>query len=229
VTANGSSIDTGAYHSTLQDLRFDVRYNAYKGFLVVTPFAGTIAPSRDYQYFGHSAAGRDLRELQVGTYVATRLDRVLPGTFVQGRYSYGFVERVMNVSHNRSNMDLEVGYFLRPSLRVFGMGAGQITHGGLDFPTNFRDIATPEQCLHHDQIARDNFLNLGGGAAYALSDSVDLFASAMHMVTGRNGHALQLGTTFGLTYSFARGARAAALKDTRRRSLVKCLCEKNAS
>ena len=101
----------------------------------------------------------------------------------------------MNVSHNRSNMDLEVGYFLRPSLRVFGMGAGQVTHGGLDFPTNFRDIATPDQWLHHDQIARENFLNLGGGIAYALSGSVDLFGSTMHMVTGRNGHALQLGTT----------------------------------
>jgi len=223
------SIDTGTYHSTFQDFRFDVRYNVLKGPLVVTPFVGTIVPSHDYVFFAHSAVGRRVRELQVGANMARHFDSVVPGIFVQGRYSYGFAERVLNMSHNRSNVDLEIGYFVTPVFRVFGLGAAQITHGGLNFPTNFRDIATPEQWLHHDQISQDNKLNLGGGAAFSLSDSVDLFGSAIHSVYGRNSHAITLGATFGITYSFARSGGKVLGSRTQERRLVRCLCEKSAS
>ena len=84
------------------------------------------------QQFAHSAPGRDLHELQVGAYWAKLLDRVLPGLFVTGRYSYGFTQRVLDISHNRSNVDLELGYFIKPEVRVFGLGSGQLTHGGID-------------------------------------------------------------------------------------------------
>jgi hypothetical protein len=58
-------IDDGKYHPTFQDFRFDVRYNVTKKGVVLTPFVGSIVPSHDYAYFGHSAVGRDLKELQV--------------------------------------------------------------------------------------------------------------------------------------------------------------------
>ncbi|MBI1875545.1 MAG: hypothetical protein HYS05_16895 [Acidobacteria bacterium] len=45
----------------------------------------------------------------------------MPGTFVQARYSYTFVERVIDIAHNRSNLDVEVGYFVNPSFRVFAL------------------------------------------------------------------------------------------------------------
>ena len=224
-----ATIDTGAYHSTLQDFRFDVRYNVFKGPVVITPFIGTIVPSHDYVSFGHSAVGRDLREVQIGAYVARHFDAVLPGVFVQGRYSYGFTERALDISHNRSNMDLEVGYFVRPSFRVFGLAVGQVTHGGLDFPTNFRDIATPEQWFHHDQIGRDNRLNLGAGAALSLSESLDLFGSAIHTMAARNNHAIEYGLTLGVTYSFTKGAETILRNSSGQKHLVRCLCEKNAS
>ena len=38
------------------------------------------------------------------------------------------------------------------------------------------------QFLYHDQIQREEFLNLGGGASFALSDKVDLFGSMIHTV-----------------------------------------------
>jgi arylsulfatase A-like enzyme len=48
-------------------------------------------------------------DLQVGVYVARVLDPVIPGAFVQGRYAYGFSERQLDISHNRSLLDLEMG------------------------------------------------------------------------------------------------------------------------
>ena len=230
-----TAIDNGAYHSTFQDFRFDVRYNISRKGLVVTPFVGTILPSHDYEYFAHSAVGRDVRELQVGAYWAKLLDPVLPGVFITGRYSYGFAERILDISHNRSNLDLEAGYFIKPELRVFALGAGQLTHGGVDLNGNSLVSLGAVLYPHHDQIARDNILNVGGGAAYSLSPSVDVFGSVIRTVAGRNVHALQHSVTIGVSWSFARGsgrerATRSELAQNRRqaqtRTLVKCLCQK---
>jgi hypothetical protein len=218
-------IDDGAYHPTFQDFRFDVRYNVTKKGVVLTPFVGSIVPSHDYAYFGHSAVGRDLKELQVGSFAAKTLDALVPGLFVQGRYSYGFTERVLDVAHDRSNMDLEVGYFVTPKLRVLGLGNGQVTHGGPDLTLTWRqDLGA--LAPHHDQVTRDNFLNLGGGAAYALTDKIDVFASLLHTDAARNGHVIRHGLSAGLSWSFTTpGAKARAIAA---RHGYQCLCEKNA-
>ena len=82
--------DNGSYHTTATDLRFDVRYNVFnRRNLVITPFLGSVTPSHKYEYFAHAAPGRRVNELQVGTYVGTTLDGLLPGMFVQGRYGFG--------------------------------------------------------------------------------------------------------------------------------------------
>jgi hypothetical protein len=172
VRDDGSTLDDGAYHSTFQDFRFDVRYNASRRGLVFTPFIANTLPSHGYEYFAHSAIGRHVREIQVGAYWAKLLDPVVPGMFVQGRYSYGFAERILGISHNRSNLDLEVGYFIKPELRVFALGAGQLTHGGIDLYGNSRLVLGPVLYPHHDQVARDNMLNVGVGGAYDLSPAI---------------------------------------------------------
>jgi hypothetical protein len=229
-----TGLDTGAYHSTFQDLRFGVTYNVTKKWLVVTPFIGTITPSHDYQYWAHSAVGRDLRELQVGAYWAKLLDPVLPGLFVTGRYSYGFTQRVLDISHNRSNLDLELGYFFKPEFRAFALASGQLTHGGVDLPL---PTAPPLPTLilqHHDQIGRDNELNLGGGAAVSITPSFDLFVSVIHTVAGRNMHELEYAATFGGTWSFmtahavAHASRSTAAERAtgETRKLVRCICQK---
>src|SRR5262245_62050940 len=104
---HASALDDGSYHATFQDFQFDIRYNLTRRRLVVTPFASAIIPSHAYEYFAHSAPGRDLRELQVGTYWAKLLDPVLPGLFLQGRYSYGFTQRILGIFHDRSNLELQ--------------------------------------------------------------------------------------------------------------------------
>lgn len=228
-------IDDGSYHSTFQDLRFDIRYNISRKGLVVTPFVGTILPSHGYEYFAHSAVGRNVRELQVGANWASLLDPMLPGLFLQGRYSYGFAERIFDISHNRSNLDLEVGYFVKPEFRVFALGSGQLTHGGVDLNGNSLLTLGPILYPHHDRIARDNILNVGAGAAYDLTDSFGVYGSVIRTVAGRNVHALQYGLTVGASWSFttrhartrsSRSGLAQSRGDARTGVLARCVCQK---
>ena len=248
-----TALDDGRYHSTFTDLRFSMRYNLVRGGAVITPYIGTIVPSHDYEFYAHSAPGEQLRELQVGAYAATLFDRGLPGTFVSGRFAYGFTEKVLDISHNRSMADLEVGYFFTPSFRAFATAAGQYTHGGIDVPPVGGLAALPAALRPvHDQIDRAHAFKLGAGGAYSINDSVDVFASFMRTVTGRNEHALNRAITVGTSVSFTRrrqaadavtatapgSATAAKQAQTERaanetttstRSLVRCICQKSGS
>jgi hypothetical protein len=221
-------IDDGTYHSTFQDFHFGIRYNLTKKWLVLTPFVSSTIPSHDYTYFAHSAAGRRLKELQAGVLGAKLLDAFVPGLFVQARYSYGFTEQVLAVSHNRSNMDLEVGYFLTPRLRLLELNSGQITHGGIDLPLTWRtDLGA--LAPHHDQVSRDNLLNVGGGAAYTLTDRIDIFGSMVHTVAARNVHIIDRGVSVGLSWSFTTNRAKDRAITSAEHKLFKCLCEKSAS
>jgi hypothetical protein len=224
-TAN--PIDDGTYHSTFQDVRFDVRYNIAQRGAVLTPFAASMVPSHDYPFFAHAAPGRRLKELQVGVSGAKLLDDIVPGLFVQGRYAYGISQKIADISHNRSMVNLEVGYFLTPKLRLLALSAGQLTHGGVDVSTNGRAELGPLFAVH-DQIDRVNFLTVGGGASYTLTDTIDLFGSMMRTVAQRNGHVLNRGLSLGVSWGFTtKRARDRAL-EVAERGLSKCLCEKGA-
>jgi hypothetical protein len=234
----GSTIDDEAFHGTFADMRFALRYNLTRKGAVITPYAGSSVPSHDYPFYGHAAAGMRLREYQVGAYVGKIFDRV-PGLFVSGRYGYGFAQRAIDIKHDRSSVDLEVGYFLTPDLRAFGMGAWQHTHGGIDFPAaGVRGLPLVQQPVH-DQIQQINYLKAGGGVAWSLSESVDLFGSASTQLSGRNGHAMKYGITAGVSWGFSLGGRAngdllASAATARRppsardreRPLIRCICQK---
>jgi len=219
-------LDNGSYHTVVQDFRFGARYTLVKkrGF-ALTPFVGSLVPSHGYDTFAHAAAGRDLNELQFGV-SAAKVFEALPGVFVQASYSYGIVQRVIDISHNRSMVSAEAGYFVTPRVRVIGLGSGQITHGGVDATpaVAFDPIRFPV----HDQITRDNFLSVGGGVAYAISKKIDLFGSVVHALAAaqRNGHQIDHGVTVGLTWSFStRRANARAIASAED-SLARCVCEK---
>jgi hypothetical protein len=225
-------IDDGTWHSTAQDFRFDLRYNATRNFMnagvVVTPFVGSIMPSHDYPYFVHSGFGRDLREVQVGASAAKLFEKGVPGLLIQARYAYGFVEQVVDISHNRSLASLEAAYFATPKLRLLALSSGEITHGGIDFygATISRALLTTEQFIHHDQIVRENLLSLGGGASYSLTESFDVFGSLMHTVAQRNGHELDRGISVGVSWSFTTAHAKKQSIASAENSLARCLCEK---
>lgn len=240
----GTSIDDGDYRSSVTDFRFAMRYNLRRDGAVITPYIGSTVPSHGYASYGHAAPGQHLRELQVGVYTAKLLDRGIPGLFVSGRYGFGFVEKVLDISHNRSSGDLEVGYFITPALRAFAMANGQYSHGGIDLPVNGLAGLAPEFRPVHDRIQRVHVLDVGAGASYAVTERFDVFGNYSKMVAGRNGHALNRGITVGGSWSFRKksksgdavAAAAPSSDDTRdavvaRRegSLLRCICQKSGS
>jgi hypothetical protein len=239
----GTNIDDGAYRGSFTDFRFSMRYNLTRSGAVITPYIGSVVPSHSYASYGHAAPGQRLREIQVGVYTAKMLERGIPGLFVSGRYGYGFVEKVLDISHNRSSGDLEVGYFITPSLRAFAMANGQYSHGGIDLPINGLAGLAPEFRPVHDRIQRVHVLDVGAGAAYSITDTFDVFGNYSRIAAGRNGHALNRGITVGGSWSFKKKSRAgdtitaaAPASDTpdavvakKEGSLLRCICQKSGS
>ncbi len=162
--------------------------------------------------------------------------------FVSSRIAYGFVEKVQDISHNRGMVDLELGYFVTPSFRAFAIANAQQTYGGIEFPLTGQAGLAPELRPVHDVIQRVNYVNVGGGMAYSITDSFDVFGSFLREVAGRNGHVLNRGVTAGASWSFsgvAKGKAAAVaggapsskeyarLTAKREGSLGRCICQKS--
>ena len=205
--------DNGEAHSGFQDVRFGARYKLYDGPVTITPFIGTTVPSHGYEYFAHAAYGTRVREIEIGSYVARMIGPALPGVFVQARYAYGFPQEIAGVGRNRSSLDLEVGYFVRPALRVFVLGAGQKTHGGVDTPDAGWRAMPADLGRHHDRIARIDMLDVGGGAQMSITKSLDLFGSFVTGLAGRNSHALARGITVGASWGFGKKPTIGSLGD----------------
>jgi hypothetical protein len=200
VPAGRPSLDNGAWNGTFQDFHVEARYMAVKGPLVVTPFVAAVLPSHSYEYFAHSAVGRDLREYSAGVNLGRRLDPVLPDGYAHLRYSFAVPERVLGVWHNYSNADLELGYFVGPSLAVKAVGAWQVSHGGYRIP---EDIPRGSiNFLHHDQLAREDHLNLGIGVSFAATGSLDVYAVGLKTISGKNG-ILARSIRLGASWSFS--------------------------
>lgn len=226
----GSRLDDGRTRGTFQDFRINLRYKTANRDVVLTPFVDLIVPSHRYDYYGHAAPGRRLAEVQVGTYVGHTLTRGLPGVFIQGRLSYGFAQEPLDEYHDRSNGDAEVGYFINPRWRVFGLMATQYSFGGVSLWPGFAGLTAREK-LHHDQISRTDLVDVGGGAQIQITTRTSLVASYATTVKGRNGHALAHSLSLGISWSFGRSFTFGdPLSDNgATKGLSKCLCQKGRS
>ena len=198
---SGFTIDDGLYHSTFQDYTIASRYQLVNGAIAVAPFVAAVIPSHDYYTVAHSAAGRNLNEFLLGASAGGRLDRLVTGSYFQIGYSYAFVEQVAGISHDRSNVGLELGYFLTPSLAARFVGTGYYTHGGVVFKSS---AAVPAaQWTYHDLITHASAINLGGGLSYVLTGSTEVYASYLRTVQGRGGHKIDQALSFGVSWSFS--------------------------
>jgi hypothetical protein len=183
--AGRENLDDGSWHTTFQDLLAEVRFRATTGSIAVTPFVALAVPTNYYEYYGHGAAGRKLVEGQFGVAVGRLLDPVLPNAYAQVRYMYGVPEKVLGISHNRSQLNFETGYLLGPAFTVRFLGSWQRTHGGWRVPIDFPPFTSPEFQVH-DQLNRTDYLRLGGGVSYSLTGSVDVNVYGYGTVWGRN-------------------------------------------
>jgi hypothetical protein len=219
------TIDDGAWHLTGQDVRFGVRFNALAGPIVVTPYAGTSVPSTDYEFYAHAAPGRQLAEGVVGVSAGHLF--AAQGIVLQGSYGFTVSESVLDQPRRFSLLSFETAYFVTPALRVMAMTSSRFGHTGIDLFPNSGAVLPFEVFRHHDQITREGYVNVGGGAAISLSDSFDLFGGYTTTVWGRNTHAVNRGVSIGLAWGFGRaGAPAATIAAQRERALIKCLCQK---
>jgi len=216
VALDGTTIDDGNYHGAFQDFQFGLRWQAVKAPVVITPYVGAVIPSHGYRYFAHSAAGKGLHEYSAGFYAGRRLDPFLDDAYVQLRYSYAFVEKVIGISHDRSSADLQLGYFLTSSFGAQALLSYAYTHGGIsaknidEFNRLYCDPVL--QCgptdptptwQHHDQIGHSVYLDAGAGLTYALTGSTVVFANYFFDLVNYNGHMIRQGLSFGATWSFS--------------------------
>lgn len=209
----GSSIDNYRTHGTLADLRVELRYQLLDSGVVFTPTVAAVMPLRDYETLGHSAAGRGLNEYSAGFEIGHNAVAISPSLFVSGGYAYSYVERITDLSVDRSNADFQVAYFVTPRLSLRGSGMWQETHGGLDAPLSPEHAR--EHGHHHDALLGANYWRGAGAIGFGLTPAVDLFASWSTVIEGKNTHAFRAWNA-GIAWNFD----AARLRRRHARSVV---------
>jgi hypothetical protein len=192
-------IDDADWHTTFQDLQLELRFRATTGSLAVTPIVALVLPVNDYPFYGHGAAGRGLTEGHFGLAVGRLLDPVLPSAYVQARYLYGVPEKVLGLSHNRSQLAVELGYLIGSSLSLRAIGNWQKTHGGWRAPIDW-PARTSLAFTYHDQLNRADYFRLGGGVSYALTGSLDVNVFGYGTVSGKSDVNMR---GFGLSFSWS--------------------------
>jgi hypothetical protein len=185
------------WHGGWQDFGFTARYNLARGAFALTPSVSYGVPSHAYNYEGEAVVGRRLQEVRIAIDAGRRLDAISPKLSVQGRYSYAFVETVLDVPNNRSNAALTGAFQMTRRFSMRGTALWQHTHGGLRVPT---DLTSPEYIRQHDRLLRDNNWRLGAGLAYSWS-RLDAFASYIEYMGGTNTHAGRVFTA-GISWPF---------------------------
>jgi hypothetical protein len=196
------------WQSDWQDFGLTARYNVFNGGFALTPSVSFGLPSHDYEFRGEAVVGRNLKQVQFSVDVGQRLDAVSERLSVQGRYSYAFVERPINISNNRSNARWEAAYQMTRRLSTYGFVSWQHTHGGLSFGSTVPGAALPfpgevnteERLIQHDRTLRDNYWHIGGGASYGFQH-FDVFGSYTAYVAGADTHAGRA-LTAGISFPF---------------------------
>ena len=132
-------------------------------------------PSHAYEYHGDAVLGRDLKELQLGMDVRRRIDAISQNFYIQGNYTYLFVERVLDIPNNRSNAKVEGIFLLTERLTLEGRLTWQHAHGGLRFgapPGTPVNVITPEAFDQHDRLQvkmHANFVDMSCGPPLRLT------------------------------------------------------------
>jgi hypothetical protein len=194
-------------HTTLQDGRFGARYQLFGEPFVFTPHLGLTIPLMDYETNGFAAVGRHLKQLHGGASIARVLDPILPNLYLHAMYEFTLSEKAdvapttSDINQNRSDMAFQMGYFFLDGDLELNVAANmRMTHGGVSFEREAFNDATPEQQLNHDVLLDEDFVYLGGGVGYALTETLQLGIYARFFLRGYN---TRLQDIFGLNLGWA--------------------------
>jgi hypothetical protein len=176
-----------------QDIAGAARYTVLIGVVALTPSVSIGMPSHNYEYQGEAVLGLNLNEVRVAVDAGHRFAAV-PRLAVSARYSYAFVENVVDVPIDRSNFAITPSYAVTRKTTVTGVFAWQRTHGGL----GSNEFATEEQFLQFDRLIRDNNFQMGATFVRTFRH-FDVFASYLDFVSGtdtHDGYAITTGVAF---------------------------------
>ena len=143
-----------------QDLNVTVRYNLVNDTFALTPSVAIGAPTHNYNYFGEAVVGRNLNEVRLSLDAGRRLDFISPKLAMSGRYSFAFVEQVLELPNNRSNISLDFSFLVSRRISTRALLSWQRSHGGL----RSIDFVNEEQFVQFDRLLKDNYFHLGGTA-----------------------------------------------------------------
>ena len=196
----GKPVDDNVYRGSFQDFAFMIRWMSVLRPLVVTPFLSVIIPSHNYKTLGHTAVGRDVRELHVGFYLGKLAMVISDNLYTELGYDFAFVEKIDGISANRSRAEFILGYFVTPIVSLSTSIVYAKTHGGV-IPSAIDQIHDPEDFHEHDRHAADEYINLGGSASVSVSDPLSLYVTFGAMIWGKNIMAPRT-LAIGLNWSF---------------------------
>jgi hypothetical protein len=195
------------WNSGFQDWSLTSRFNIANDNFALTPSVSVVLPSQNYDFRGEAALGRHLNEVRLAIDAGQRLGRISPKLFVQGSYSYAFVERPLDISVNRSNIFLEAGFFITERILLHATSQWQRTHGGLRAgslpPTELLfpgEVNTPERAYEHDRLLRDNYWHPGVTATYSF-EKMDVFMNYVYYASGSDTHRGRA-FSFGVSFPF---------------------------
>jgi hypothetical protein len=192
-----SKVDDGRYREAFQDFRGSVKFNAIRDPFMLTPFYELVVPTHHYTTFGHAAPGKYLRENHLGFDVGRLLNPILPRAYFDLRYTYVFVPKLDGYNIDRNNVDLEVGYFWKPTVAFRGIGSVQKTLGGLEAPVS----ADNPYFYDHDRLERGHYARIGGGVTFTLPRKLDLYVLVISTLSGKNIQAFTA-PVIGLSWNF---------------------------
>ena len=194
-----TEVDDGAYHATVTDLRTEMHYQLLLDPIAIAPYVAYVLPLHQYESFGHAAPGRHLDETWVGVAFGKSLDKWIPRTYIETRFTYAFVQAVQHIFHDKENVDVDVGYFITPYLNVQGFWHWQQTLGGIPLPVPKKAGLFP----YHDQLGAADYTAVGFSTAWSYSDHSSYSFSYSHDLMGRNGH--KVDSAYAVSYSYEFG------------------------
>ena len=156
----------------MTDLRVGVHFQALEQPFALAPFVAYVTPISDYYYRGHAAQGRNVEEFLIGFSAGKSLDPWLRRTYAQMRYSYAFVEKVLDTSarpRQPGSRDRDIHYSSLERQRC--TAHFQWTHGGLDAPVP----PSSPHFLDHDSLIEYEFFNAGLGTGFAVTPDMTVF------------------------------------------------------
>lgn len=211
-------LDDRTYHAAFQDLHVEARRVFWAGPVAVAPLAGVTIPTHDYETHGEAVVGRHRRELQIGAAAGADLNRIVPRSYIHGRYSIAAAERVHGFASVKSNVDLEEGFDVSRRIGLRGLASWQFRHKGPGIP----ELAAYDW-LGHDRFIVPSYFDVGGGLTFSISRSAELHALWVGTVSGSNGAHRARVLSIGASWNFGpRGGGFggfAAVKTERSRSI----------